>query len=59
VGAATLSHNPRTLFVLWQEYEFGVAGRKAARLLQVPRGGQVKYLYDWQKVVWDKIAELI
>jgi hypothetical protein len=59
VGAATLSPNPRTLFVLWQEYEFGVAGRKAARLFTSAERGRVKYSYHRRKVVWDKIAELI
>ena len=28
---ATLSNCPRSLFELWQEYEFGLQGRKAAR----------------------------
>jgi hypothetical protein len=28
----TLTANPRTLHLLWEEYEHGIAGRKAARL---------------------------
>lgn len=55
----TLSPNPRTLHVLWQEYEFGIGGRKAARLFTAAERGQVKYSYHRRKVVWDKIAELI
>ena len=30
---ATLSNCPRSLFELWQEYEFGLQGRKAAKRL--------------------------
>jgi HEPN domain-containing protein len=56
---ATLSPNPRTLFVLWQEYEFGIAGRKAARLFTAQERGRAKYSYHRRKVVWDKISQLI
>jgi hypothetical protein len=31
VGSATLSPNPRTLHLLWHEYEFGISGRKPAK----------------------------
>ena len=58
-NAATLSPNPRTLHVLWQEYEFGIGGRKAARLFTAAERGRVKYSYHRRKVVWDKIAEMI
>ena len=30
VSPATLSNNPRSLLLLWQEYKFGINGRKAA-----------------------------
>jgi hypothetical protein len=32
-GVPTLSPTPRCLYVLWQEYQAGIGGRKAARLL--------------------------
>jgi hypothetical protein len=38
VGAASLSPNPRTLHLLWHEYEFGLNGRKPAKELQ-PKSG--------------------
>jgi hypothetical protein len=55
----TLSDNPRDLYVLWEEYEFGINGRKASKRFSVRERGQVKYKYHRQKVVWDKIAHLI
>lgn len=45
--------------MLWQEYEFGIAGRKAARLFTAQERGRVKYTYHRRKVVWDKISQLI
>lgn len=57
--AATLSPTPRTLFVLWEEYQHGVGGRKAARLFTPQERGQVKFKYSRRKVVWDVIAQLI
>jgi hypothetical protein len=58
-NTATLSRNPRTLFILWQEYEFGIAGRKAAKNFTALERGRVKYNYHRRKVVWEKIAEMI
>jgi hypothetical protein len=53
---SSLSPTPRTLYVLWQEYEYGVGGRKAARLFTTVERGKVKYTYHRRKVVWDVIA---
>jgi hypothetical protein len=55
----TLSRNPRTLYIVWQEFEFGIGGRKAAREFTAAERGKVKYAYHRRKVVWDKIAEKI
>jgi hypothetical protein len=54
--AATLSPTPRTLHELWQEYEFGIGGRKAAKDFTAQDCGQVKHRYTRRKVVWDNIA---
>mgnify|MGYP002809714022 CR=1 FL=1 len=37
---ATLSPTPRTLYLLWDEYEHGIVGRKAARLFQERKEGE-------------------
>lgn len=56
---STLCTKPRDLFQLWEEYEFGVGGRKAAKRFSTRERGRVKYKYHRRKVVWDKIKELI
>jgi hypothetical protein len=56
---ATLSRNPRTLYVLWLEYMEGIGGRKAARLFTAQERGQVKYNYHRRKVAWDAIATMV
>ena len=57
--ASTLCKKPRDLHQLWEEYEFGVGGRKPAKKFSTRERGRVKYKYHRRKVVWDKIAELI
>ncbi|KAI2493756.1 hypothetical protein MHU86_20795 [Fragilaria crotonensis] len=56
---ATLSRTPRDLHILWHEYEFGLGGRKPARLFTPAERGRCKYLYHRRKVVWDQIASMI
>jgi regulator of replication initiation timing len=51
-SVATLSPNPKNLFILWQEYEIGLGGRKAAKLFTREERGRVKHKYSRQKVVW-------
>ena len=50
---------PRDLHTLWQEYEFGIGGRKAAKLFTAAERGQVKYKYHRRKVVWDQVTIMI
>ena len=56
---ATLSKNQRDLYVLWQEYEEGLGGRKAAKDFTARERGQVKAMYHRQKVVWDAVPMLV
>ena len=56
---ATLSNCPRSLFKLWQEYEFGLQGRKAAKRFTSRERGRAKYKYHRRKVVWDMILRLL
>jgi hypothetical protein len=58
-GVATLSPNPRTLYLLWEEYTHGIGGRKAAEEFTPHEGGQVKHKYTRRRVVWDCIARLV
>jgi hypothetical protein len=59
VGLVTLSRNPRDLHSLWHEYEFGVGGRKAAKLFTAAERGRVKYTYHRRKVIWDQVSLMI
>lgn len=56
---ATLSPNPRDLYILWAEFQNGIGGRKAARLFTSAERGRVKHRYTRRKVVWETIARLV
>jgi hypothetical protein len=56
---STLSPNPRSLYLLWDEYENGIGGRKAARLFSREERGKVKDKFHRGKVVWNCIATLV
>ena len=56
---ATLMPTPRSLHDLWQEYEHGVGGRKAARFFSHSERGRSKHKYHRRKVVWDLISGLV
>ena len=58
-GNATLSSCPRTLHLLWNEYQFGLGNRKAAKDFTAPERGRVKHKYSKRKIVWDKVAEMV
>ena len=58
-NSALLSKSPRTLHTLWNEYEFGLANRKAAKDFTAAERGLVKYTYHRRKVLWDKVAEMV
>jgi hypothetical protein len=55
----SLSACPRDLFQLWEEYEFGLQGRKAAKRFSTRERGAAKYKYHRRKVVWDMIVQMI
>jgi Transcriptional activator of glycolytic enzymes len=59
VGAPLLSPTPRNLHILWQEFQFGIGGRKAAKLFTREERGRCKYTYHRRKVVWDRIQTMI
>ena len=59
VGAATLSKCPRNLYVLWQEYQFGLGGRKPARQFTAVERGRVKFKYSRRKIIWGAIDRMV
>ena len=58
---ARLSYRPKHLEDLWQEWEFGVGGRKAAKLFTSSERGlkENKFAYSRRKPFWLLMHELI
>lgn len=59
VLVSSLCKNPGSLHDLWVEYEFGTAGKKAAKDFSTSERGQAKSKYSFRKTFWDKVAEMI
>ena len=57
---ATLSRKPGNLYVLWQEWYFGIDGRKPAKDFSLrERGGKHKVIYCNRKKFWLLVEHLI
>ena len=56
---SNISKLPKTLYVLWNEWEFGIGGNKPAKLFLATERGRVKYQYSLRKVFWDLCSEMI
>jgi len=56
---SSLSKTPKTLFILWQEWEVGITGRKPARIFTRAERGRTKFIYYRRKVFWDTVAGLV
>ena len=56
---ASLSPNPRTLYILWDEYMNGVGGRKPAKDFTRQERGRVKFKYHRRRHVWNVVACLV
>jgi len=56
---ANLSPTPRNLHMLWQEWEHGIGGNKAAKLFTPEERGRVKHKYCRRRVIWKCIERQI
>jgi hypothetical protein len=56
---ATLSPRPKTLAVLWLEYEHGIGGRKPAKNFTTAERGRCTKTYYRRNLVWQKINHLV
>ena len=56
---ASLMPTPRSLHDLWNEFQHGIGGRKAARLFTSAERGRSKYKFHRRKIVWDIISALV
>tara|TARA_B110001452_G_scaffold79558_1_gene65063 strand:+ start:443 stop:2851 length:2409 start_codon:yes stop_codon:yes gene_type:complete len=54
-----LIDNPRCLHTLWMEYEFGLGGKKAAKLFTDKERGADRSRYSKRLIFWSKISEMI
>ena len=61
VTPATLSNNSRSLVLLWQEYKFGINGRKPAEQFTLAERNRKpnKQKYYRRNMVWRTIARLV
>ena len=56
---ATLSGCPRSLHVLWNEYETGIGGSKPAKYFTKEDRGKVKHKYSRRLVLWKAVERMI
>ena len=54
-GGAFLLERPRSLAEIWQEYDTGVNGNKAARLFTPAERGRVRKKYSRRNLAWSRI----
>ena len=59
VETIPLMRCPRTLHVLWSEYQFGVGGNKPAKLFTARERGKVKFVYSLRKPFWTLVEKMI
>ena len=56
---AILSHGPKTLHALWEEWTTGIGGMKPARLFTQRERGRVRFVYSKRKIFWDKVSQMV
>lgn len=56
---AKLYRNPKSLYILWQEYEHGVGNRKAAKDFSRDERGKCRYSYCRRNVFWDLVSTMV
>lgn len=56
---AQLYKGVKNLHDLWHEYEFGLAGNKAARHFTSTERGKCRFMYSRRKVFWDVVQKMI
>ena len=56
---AVLCKQPLSLHVVWHEYEFGVGGKKAAKLFTHEERGRNKFTYCLRKPFWELVEDMM
>ena len=57
--SAELSGTPRDLYILWEEYIYGIGGRKAAKFFTPQERGRVKHKYCRRNRFWKLVDTLV
>jgi len=57
--AAQLSRSPKSLYLLWDEYEIGLEGNKAAKDFTRHEKGAVKHSYCRRNAFWEVVERLM
>lgn len=56
---AKLAKCPKSLYLLWDEYNVGFSGHKAARDFTRDERGKHRYNYYRRNVFWTKVSEMV
>jgi hypothetical protein len=56
-NSATLNKFPKNLYLLWEEYEFGLHGQKPAKGFTTREHGWDRFKYNQWKIVWEMIRK--
>ena len=54
-----LSRNPKDLYTVWKEWEFGLNGTKPARDFTIHERGKNKFAFSHRKNLWDTVTRMI
>ena len=59
MSGVKLSRNPKDLYTVWKEWEFGLNGTKAARDFTIRERGANRFAFSRRKNVWDAVIRMI
>ena len=51
--------NPKSLYILWNEYEFGIGGRRPAKTLSKEERGEDRYKFYKRNIFWSLVVEMV
>ena len=58
-ATGSLSPNPKSLYILWDEWERGIGGRKPAKEFTLAERGKSKHKYHRRRIIWRLISEMV
>ena len=59
ITKATLSRNPKTLYILWHEYDFEVGERRPAKSFSRKDRGDNRHVYSKRNVLWSLVVQMV